>query len=67
MNDLDKSRLQATNAAADVSAHGTAAAPGRAQRAVALAIVYLADCIRAAQPAPAPQQGRAAGAEEEER
>jgi len=73
-DNLDKSRNRAVLAIEYVTSGMVtvnALATADALKGVAFAILYLGDCIRtaqqSAQPAPAPQQGRAAGAEEEER
>ena len=68
-DDLDKSRNRAVLAIERVTSGAVTVdvlATVNALKGMAFAILYLGDCIRAAQPAPAPQQGRAAGEEEEE-
>ena len=72
-NNLDKSRNRAVLAIEYVTSGMVtvnALATADALKGVAFAILYLGDCIRtaqqSAQPAPAPQQGRAAGEGEEE-
>ena len=71
-DNLDKSRNRAVLAIEYVTSGMVtvnALATADALKGVAFAILYLGDCIRtaqqSAQPAPVPQQGRAAGTEEE--
>ena len=67
-DNLDRSRNRAVLAIERVTSGAVtvdALATVNALKGMAFALIYLGDCFRAAQPAPAPQQGRAAGAEEE--
>ena len=68
-DDLDRSRKRAVLAIERVTSGAVTVdvlATVNALKGMAFAILYLGDCVRAApQPAPAPQQGRAAGEEEE--
>jgi len=65
-DNLDKSRNRAVLAIEYNGANSERAlATADALKGMAFAVLYPGDCIRAAQPAPAPQQQRAAGGEEE--